>query len=216
MRVARINKLCSVCQKSFSIYPSSERRGEGLFCGQVCFHASRSRPESVRFWEKVNKDGPIPAHCPELGPCWVWTGASKQLPWNYGTLGGPKAGAAPKLAHRVSWELHCGSIPAGQLVLHKCDHPPCVNPAHLFLGTPGDNMTDKVKKGRGNLPLDHSQGEKNPAAKLTAERVLAIRARYAAGGITQEQIATEEKVSKALIALILTKNPKWRVWQHLD
>jgi hypothetical protein len=32
---------------------------------------------SERFWAKVDKNGPIPAYRPDLGPCWLWT-ASKR------------------------------------------------------------------------------------------------------------------------------------------
>lgn len=52
------------------------------------------------------------------------------------------------VAHRFIWKTLKGPIPEGMLVCHKCDNPPCINVEHLFLGTPLDNMLDKVLKGR--------------------------------------------------------------------
>jgi hypothetical protein len=57
--------------------------------------------------------------------------------------------AQPRLAHRMSWEMHFGPIPEGMLVLHHCDVRRCVRPDHLFLGTARDNTRDMIAKGRG-------------------------------------------------------------------
>lgn len=74
-------------------------------------------------------------------------------------------------AHRVSYLLHFGEIPADMHVLHKCDNRRCVNPDHLFLGTNSDNVRDKVSKNRQSRMF----GERNPAAKLTQKQALDIR-----------------------------------------
>lgn len=106
----------------------------------------KTRSLSERFWKKVDQNGPT--H-PVLGtPCWVWT--ASRFVRGYGAL---KVDDGPKgYAHRISWELHFGPIPDGLWVLHRCDNPPCVNPAHLFLGTHLDNMADMDAKGRRNHP----------------------------------------------------------------
>jgi hypothetical protein len=54
------------------------------------------------------------------------------------------------VASRAAWIIANGPIPIGYYVLHKCDNPPCVNPFHLILGTPTDNILDCISKGRGN------------------------------------------------------------------
>lgn len=77
-------------------------------------------------------------------------------------------------AHRLFYMLWNGAIPKGAMILHRCDNPPCVNPAHLFVGSAKDNMQDCVKKGRALGP----RGAMNGGVKLTPEQVDEIRHTY--------------------------------------
>lgn len=93
----------------------------------------RSTPETFMRYVKVS-----PA-------CWAWKGLTSH---GYGRL---RYHGKTVSAHRLSWEIHNNRpVPDGLFVLHSCDNPACVNPAHLFLGTHQDNMRDARDKGRLN------------------------------------------------------------------
>ncbi len=94
--------------------------------------------ELHRFEEKFLVD-------PNSG-CWLWTGSVCSK--GYGRFVSARVRVAPLLAHRVAYEHFIGPIPERHYVCHRCDVPSCVNPAHLFVGTQGDNMRDSLRKGR--------------------------------------------------------------------
>lgn len=131
----------------------------------------RSIPIAQRFKARVDRDGP--------GGCWLWTGGKFNRGYGAINVTRSKGDKYTAKAHRVSYELFVGPIPPGMLVCHRCDNPPCVNPAHLFLGTPRDNMVDMCAKGR------HAKVDRRGAAtrrnKLTESDVITMRARSARG-----------------------------------
>lgn len=169
------------------------------------FWSSKKRPAEERFWGLVNKDGPTPGHMPHLGPCWVWIGGTNGH--GYGTFG--ELWNRPGYAHRYSWKIHrCD--PGEFQVCHHCDNKGCVNPAHLFLGTAKDNMQDMWRKGRG--PERDLRGDANPRAILPGKDIARIRARYAAGGVTQQELADEYGLSRTALGACL----RGRSWGAAD
>jgi hypothetical protein len=149
-----------------------------------------------RFWDKVDRGGPVPAHCPELGNCWVWTGAVTR--WGYGKFS--VSSRVWERAHLVSWVLGHGPAPQGLYILHRCDNPPCIRPSHLFAGTPKDNTQDMIAKGRWGNPA--ARGERNSHAKLIEAQVVAIRERFAAGEL-RAALAAEYGLTPACIGDII-------------
>ena len=144
----------------------------------------------------------------ERGPneCWEWTGARSS---GYGELAMP--GTYPAKAHQLAWEAANGPVPDGLWVLHRCDNPPCVNPAHLYVGTHADNMRDMRERGRHWYrvnPDNILRGERTGAAKLTADQVSEIRA-LGAQGASLRAIGLRFGVSKTAIGYIL-RGRTWR------
>jgi hypothetical protein len=96
-----------------------------------------------RLWTNVGRDGDPDA-------CWPWLRSTNDKGYGRLMMGG-KAGIA---AHRAAWTVTNGPIPKGLNVLHRCDNPPCCNPAHLFVGTQADNNADRHAKGRTAMPTN--------------------------------------------------------------
>lgn len=153
-----------------------------------------------RFWAKVDKNGPVPSHRPELGPCWVWTAAKSR---GYGVF---RLGARIQRSNRVGWMVQKGGIPDGLCALHECDNRACVRGSHLFLGTKAENNADMVAKGRDV----HLRGHAHGCAKLTGADVVDIRSRHVARG-SQRRLAKEFGVSFSLISQIVNRD----VWAHI-
>lgn len=105
-------------------------------------------------------------------------------------------------AHRFSFEIAHGKIPEGLDVLHRCDTPPCVNPAHLFLGTQSDNNRDRDSK------LRHAHGTRNYFAKLTESDIRSIRELHARG-VPQKDIAKEFNIDRHHVSNIV-KHRHWK------
>lgn len=102
--------------------------------------------------------------------CWLWLGYKDAN--GYGIIGQKNKSYK---AHRVSWEINNQKkIPDGMYVCHKCDNPSCVNPSHLFLGTPNDNVQDMMKKGRYVSGGKPNKGQKNGRALLTNKQAREI------------------------------------------
>lgn len=96
-----------------------------------------------KFWSKVDVRGP--------DECWPWIAKAKvSEEWPYGLVGiGQRGHRSTRTASDVAYELsRREEVPAGKCVMHTCDRPQCVNPAHLVVGTHADNKQDSFAKGR--------------------------------------------------------------------
>jgi hypothetical protein len=187
-----------------------------------------------RFWSRVDKDGPVPEHCPELGPCWIWTGTIDD---GYGMI---RANGRSQPAHRVGYELQQGPIPTGLRVLHRCDNPPCVRGNHLRTGTQKENVQDMYNKGRARPPSGEihgrytkpertargdrhgfrlhpervPRGEASGRATVTEDLVRRMRLRWKTRPkkFTLRALAKEFKQSYTKTAKSISR----QTWKHLD
>lgn len=188
-------KRCSCChvEKSFAQFAKNSPhtwRAQCKTCQGV--KTPRSATLNEAFWRWV-----IPGDSTQ---CWRWLGYKTRS--GYGRVAWRRKTFR---AHRVSYLLHYGTIPADLMVCHHCDCRDCVNPQHLFLGTCADNIHDMMVKGRRNGLL----GEDCPHAKLTSEDVAFIRAHC--GKISQKALGVMFHVSESAISAIHRR----KNWKHI-
>jgi hypothetical protein len=190
-------KICECCENEYKTYQRNQK-----YCSRSCLGVAKSNPDTpkteyiLRFLRLVNDKVP-------LNGCWLWQGGkSGSERYDYGNF---KYKGKTQKAHRVSYLLFRGDFPQELDVLHTCDNPECVNPWHLFLGTHTDNMTDMMKKGRGNKPF----GTRMAASVLNEQQVLEIRTAYSPGN----GVKLKEKygVSSTTISKIIHRQS----WKHV-
>lgn len=188
----KIARECEWCRGVFHISPSGTLRGRGRFCSRVCGRMAARVNPTVDY---------LKSRCEVVGDCWEWRGFRDQR--GYGQMGNRRR--YPQATHRLAYELHHGiKLQSTDVVRHACDNPSCCNPAHLSVGTFADNSEDMVSRGRSLT------GSKHPHAKLTEEKVLAIR-KARREGATLTALGAAFGVNKTCIHAIV----QGKAWRHV-
>ena len=130
---------------------------------------------------------------PDLGPCWEWNGGRNNGGYGSVSVGDGKSNHASRVAY-LAW---VGPLDGGLFACHRCDNPPCINPDHLFAGTPKENSEDAAAKDRS------AHGERQGGHKLTEAEVRAIRADYATGNFSQRELSRKYNTSPMNMHFIL-------------
>lgn len=210
-------KSCEWCGEQFVKHCASATAA-ARFCSKRCSNTAtaakggvekrfkveeRIVPLAERFWRFVVKSS-------DPAKCWGWAGATNEA--GYGQIQRGARGEGRVSAHRLSWELHNGSIPEGIDVLHRCDNPPCSRPACLFLGTNLDNIHDRMAKGRPGVQPHHMpRGAAHQNSRLTEGDVRAAR-RLRSQGRTIRAIAETFGVSSSTMYSAL----RGKTWSHVE
>ena len=172
---------CARCGNTFKPAHSQAR-----YCSTACF-----------VWARVDKSaGPL--------ACWPWTGTKNEYGYGIVQL---RRGKFDR-AHRLTFQYAGGNLGSAEVVCHRCDNPPCCNPAHLFAGTMGDNTRDMIGKGRQQDYRRQRRGEAHPMAKLTEAQAREIKH----SSLTALELSRQYGVSRDMVYYI----KRGKNWAHLE
>lgn len=184
---------CKNCGSVYWCNLSEFKRGRATCSGSCGAQLRDPRPLRERFNEKIEFE--------PMSGCWLWNAGTTADGYGKFWMNGKT-----RVAHRVSWEFHHQQIPKQLFVLHRCDTPPCVNPAHLFLGTKADNVSDMWRKGRARSV----HGTFCNFSKLTDSDISIIRKRRQSGEL-HRSLATAFGCTQSNISQIVNKI----TWRHI-
>lgn len=159
-----VTRSCERCGTEFTTRRFEVERGNGRYCSISCSRKADARPAADRFWEKVDKHGPIPDVAPDLGPCWLWTGSISRRN-GYGRFG--DAAGVIVQPHRWAYLQFVGQPPDGYELDHLCRVRHCVNfERHL------EAVPHRVNATRGMAPnmVRAREGRCSQGHKLTVRK----------------------------------------------
>jgi len=174
--------------------------------------------------EQARKFDAYVYHEPNTG-CWLWGGGVGRSGYGVFCSSWSKGARIQDSAHRIAWARANQQMPeGGMFVCHKCDVKTCVNPDHLFLGTPKENTADMFRKGRWRQP-DRSnaargdrhgsktkpgrlpRGSAHHSAKLSEDDVRAIRA--------SDLSLAEEARARGVTVQAIYRIRRGLTWRHV-
>lgn len=128
-----------------------------------------------KFWLNVDRSGPVPDEVVygQIVACWTWNG--DRLPNQYGVF---RARGGSQMAHKISYEISNGPVSDAGQVLHSCDNPSCVNPAHLHAGSQSDNMVEMHCRQRGRTKMSFEAADEARMRRHTGETVTSLARGY--------------------------------------
>jgi hypothetical protein len=188
-------KLCVKCgnEKAPKEFHTDAKRKDGLFPYCKECRKKPKRPAYFRPLDLVLADYEV-----SVSGCWNWTGTLNVYGYGLACYKAKRIGA-----HRLSLLNHLGIEETDLLALHHCDNPACINPDHLYLGTPAENSRDMVNRGRVNAPF----GENAKNSKLKDHQVISIFN----DSRRHKEIAKDHGIAASTVSSIKTG----RIWPHL-